>query len=52
MVFAMNWLQLDVDMAQNAKKLVQLLDDIRGNNYVNIILLVIPLHILQNIVQI
>ena len=55
-VFAINWLQLDIDMAQNAKALVELLDDIhRGNNYINIVLLVIPLHlrshILRNIVR-
>jgi hypothetical protein len=32
-VLAINWLQLDIDIAQNAKAVVELLDDIRRGNY-------------------
>ena len=40
LLFSINWLQLDIDMAQNAKALVELLENIhRGNNYINIVLL-------------
>jgi hypothetical protein len=31
-VLAVNWLQMDIDIAQNAKAVIELLDDIhRGN---------------------
>jgi hypothetical protein len=36
-VLAINWLQLDIDIAQNAEAVVELLDNIRrGNQYYNI----------------
>ena len=53
-MFALNWRQLDIGIAQNVKALVQQLDDIhRCNDYIFIVLLVIPLRLqtLQNIVR-
>jgi hypothetical protein len=31
-VLVINWLQLDIDIAQNAEAVVELLDDIRRGN--------------------
>ena len=34
-MFAIDWLQLDIDMAQNAEAVVELLDDMhRGKSYI------------------
>jgi hypothetical protein len=34
-VLAINWLQMDIDVAQNAEAVIELLDDICRGNYTN-----------------